>query len=94
MICRANATVPQVAMIWTVDAVGRWRNGEPACLPGEWTGSAGGCCASAARRAPGGPPKAEPGADAGPAVPRSGTALISVRLNSAVLAGLGLSYDD
>jgi hypothetical protein len=28
-----------------------------------------------ARRAPGGPPKAEPGADAGPAAPRSGAAL-------------------
>jgi hypothetical protein len=32
-------------------------------------------CANAARRAPGGPPKAEPGADAGPAAPRSGGAL-------------------
>jgi hypothetical protein len=30
----------------------------------------------AARRAAGGPPKAEPAADAGPAVPRSGAALI------------------
>ena len=32
--------------------------------------------ASVARRAPGGPPKAEPGADAGPAAPRSGAALV------------------
>ena len=34
-----------------------------------------GTCASVARRAPGGPPKAEPGADAGPAAERSGAAL-------------------
>jgi integrase len=32
-----------------------------------------------ARRAPGGPPKAEPGADAGPAAERSGAALIVSR---------------
>ncbi len=35
-----------------------------------------GVCASVARRAPGGPLKAEPGADAGPAAPR-GAALIN-----------------
>jgi hypothetical protein len=34
-------------------------------------------CATVARRAPGGPPKAEPGAEAGPAAARSGATLIS-----------------
>jgi len=34
--------------------------------------------------------KAMPGADAGPAAPRSGAALIQVRLNSATQSGLGL----
>ena len=38
------------------------------------------CLAAVARRAPGGPPKAEPGADAGPAAPRSGAALIQYGL--------------
>ena len=33
-----------------------------------------GFCAGVARRAPGGPSEAEPGADAGPAAPRSGAA--------------------
>jgi uncharacterized protein YegP (UPF0339 family) len=37
-----------------------------------------------ARRAAGGPPEAEPGADAGPAAPRSGAGLIAKRCHSAV----------
>ena len=38
-------------------------------------------CHYAARRAPGGPPKAEPGADAGPAAPHGGAALDWLRLH-------------
>src|SRR5262249_27024141 len=61
----ARAALDAVAATGTMPAPGRTAALPTAgVLPGEPHGSAR--CAGVARRAPGGPPKAEPGADAGP----------------------------